>query len=327
MTMVDSPAIRLAAAPIATSIWPAGRLLVDFALDIADIARDGGPVLDTLILTVVVEANLDAVNRDPALQRLYGGLNAPPPDDLRRPVSVNSVAASLGLPYETVRRHLVRMASLGQCKFVPGGVLVPVAQLTSPRFVKIAVARYERTRRLYHDLKAMGALPSLSAEPRRSYANPALGFDGAPVRLVNRLLSEYYLRLIELMMRRLGDPISALVVLGLARANMAALSDEARAAPGLLPETARQPVRRSALAAQLGLPAETVRRRLMELEQKGYYRPTRGGLMISIDLVVRPDSLRSLQENQANLIRFLSRLRRYGLLELWDAERTAEAGA
>jgi len=322
--MVDSPAIRQASAPIATSIWPAARLLVDFVLDIADIARDGGPVLDTLILTVVVEANLDAVNRDPALQRIYGGLNSPPPDEIRRPVAVNSVAASLGLPYETVRRHLVRMASLGQCEFGPGGVLVPASQLSSPRFVRIAVARYERTRRLYYDLKAIGALPSLAAEPRRSYANPALALGDAPVRLGNRLLSEYYLRLIEMMMRRLGDPISFLVVIGLARANMADLSAEARAADALQPESARRPVRRSALAAQLGLPAETIRRRLIELEQNGYCLATRGGIMISIDLVRRPDSLRLFQENQANLGRFFSRLRRYGLLDLWDAELAAD---
>jgi hypothetical protein len=296
-------------------------------LDIADIARDGGPVLDTLILTVVVEANLDAVNRDPALQRIYGALDSPPPDELRRPVAVNSVAASLGLPYETVRRHLVRMASLGQCEFAPGGVLVPAARLMAPRFVQICVARYERTQRLYQNLKAIGALPSLAVEPKRSYANPALALGDAPVRLVNRLLSEYYLRLIEMMMRRLGDPVTALVLLGLARANMAALSDEARAADTLQPEAARQPVRRSALAAQLGLPAETVRRRLTELEQRGYCGVTRGGIMISMDFATRADSLRLLQENQGNLIRFLSRLRRYGLLDLWDAASDDAAGA
>jgi hypothetical protein len=189
------------------------------------------------------------------------------------------------------------------------------------------VARYERTRRLYHDLRAVGGLASLAAEPRRSYANPALALGDAPVRLCNRLLSEYYLRLIEMMMRRLGDPVTALVLLGLARANMAGLSEEARAAHAILPESARRPVRRSALAAQLGLPAETVRRRLMELEQRGYCGPMRGGIMISMDFATRPDSLRLLQENQGNLVRFLARLRRYGLLDLWDAERAADAGA
>jgi DNA-binding transcriptional MocR family regulator len=125
-------------------------------------------------------------------------------------------------------------------------------------------------------------------------------------------------------MRRLGDPVSALVLLGLARANMAALSDEERAADGLQPESSRRPVRRSALATQLGLPAETVRRRLMELEQRGYCRAVRGGLMISIEFATRSDSLQLLQANQGNLVRFLSRLRLYGLLDLWDAEQAAD---
>lgn len=313
--MADSRFARLASAQ--PSIWPSIRLSVDFMLDIADIARDGGPVLDILILTLVVEANLVEVNRDPALQRAYASLDSPPPDELRRPISVSSVAASLSLPYETVRRRLAALAKRGICEIGPKGVLVRTAQLNSPDYVRIAVGRYERTRRFYYDLKAVGALPPPEDRQRLS--------GDAPVRLVNRLLSEYYLRAIDLFMRRLGDPVSAVIILGLARANMAALTPEGRAAPGLLPETARKPVRRSALATQLGLPAETVRRRLIELEERGYCRTTHGGVMISIDFMTRPDSLLLLQENQANLTRFLAQLQRNGLVELWDGDVGADA--
>lgn len=318
--MAHPPFARHAQSPLTESIWPTARLLVDFLLDVADIGRDGGPVLDALILTLVVDANLVDVNRDHALQRNYAGLDSPPPDELRRPISVSSVAASLSLPYETVRRRLTSLAKRGECEIGPKGVVVPTARLTSPDYVRLGLARYERTRRLYLDLKALGALPPLAGDPGRAPVD-------APVRLVNRLLSEYYLRVIELFMRRLGDPVLAIIVMGLARANMADLSPEARAAPVVQPEAARTPVRRSALAAQVGLPAETVRRRLIELEERGYCRVTRGGILIAMDFVTRPDSLRLLQENQANLTRFLARLRRAGVLDLWDAEQARDDAA
>lgn len=322
--MDDSPPSESAPAPIRPLDWASARLLVEFVLDIADLARDENSLLDNLIVTLVVEANVAPVNGDPALQRRYGGLDSPPPDELRRPVSVSAVASSLGMPFETVRRRIARLAEAGACQIGPKGVLVPAAQLSSPDYARRAVARYERTRRLYHDLKAVGAFAT--AEARRPRPEPVIPADDAPVRLCNRLLSEYYLRLIELMMRRLGDPVAAIVVLGLARANLASLSREARAAQAILPETARKPVRRSTLAKQLGLPGETVRRRLMELEELGYCHSVRGGVMISIENVLSPQSMGRMQENQGNLVRFFARLRRAGLLDLWDAEAAAKAG-
>ena len=40
------------------------------------------------------------------------------PDELRRPVSILSVSSSLGLPYETVRRHMHRLVEDGWCERV-----------------------------------------------------------------------------------------------------------------------------------------------------------------------------------------------------------------
>jgi DNA-binding Lrp family transcriptional regulator len=239
-------------------------------------------------------------------------------------VSVSAVAASLGLPFETVRRRLNRLAKAGECVIGPKGVLVPTERLMAPDYVQIALARYERTRRLYHDLSAMGAVPPPSEAPPPA---PPLAQGGVPVRLCNRLLSEYFLRSVEILMRAHGDPVTVLIILGLVRANLAALSPASRAAPGILPESQRIPVRRSALAQQLGMPTETVRRRLLELEQRGFCRSTPGGVLISIEAVTRPDAWELMQENYVNLSRFFGRLRRFGLLDLWDSDlRTAHAG-
>ena len=40
------------------------------------------------------------------------------PDEMRRPVSILSVASFLGLPYETVRRHMHRLVEDGWCERV-----------------------------------------------------------------------------------------------------------------------------------------------------------------------------------------------------------------
>lgn len=317
--MIESPAGEPARSRLLGVHWPSVRSLVDFLLDIADIARNGGSILDVLIVAVVVEANLADMASDPELQARYASLSSPPPDAVRRPVKVSSVAAAVGLPYETVRRRLIRLTELGDCAIGPTGVVVPAARLSSPDFARIAVERYARTRALYEDLLELGALADMAIHDE--VAAPA----EAPVRLCNRLLSEYYLRTLNLLMRRVGDPLAALILLGVARANLEGQSREARASTEILPDSARRPARRRAIADQMGLPAETVRRRLIDLERRGYCRTAPGGVVLEAKALLQPEALALFQENQANLLRFLSRLGQGGVLAAWDAERAQAA--
>jgi len=47
------------------------------------------------------------------------------PDDLRQPVSVSALARSLGIPVETTRRHVVKLAKTGYAlRTESGGVIV-----------------------------------------------------------------------------------------------------------------------------------------------------------------------------------------------------------
>lgn len=303
--------------------WLLVRLSVELIVDIADIVRDGGSILDPLFLTAVVEANVAPINQDPVLQQKYGLLDTPPPDELRRPVSINAIAASLGQPFETTRRRLNALAARGECVIGPRGVVVPTERLTSDDYSRKLILRYERVRRLYLELKAMDGLADLAAD-----SGPALpglpdgriSFDGPPVRLVNRLLSEYYLRALELLGRRVGDPLTGLTLLTLGRLNLRHITPAQRATPGVLPESVRVPIRRSELARSLGLPSETVRRRLLDLQARGYCRAGPDGVVFSVDAAVRAEAQRLFHENNVNLMRMLSRLNRYGVLAYWDGE-------
>ncbi|ALL14587.1 transcriptional regulator [Caulobacter henricii] len=53
------------------------------------------------------------------------------PDDLRRPISVSALSRAVGLPVETTRRHVVKLAASGFVERTgSGGVLVTSACLT-----------------------------------------------------------------------------------------------------------------------------------------------------------------------------------------------------
>ena len=61
------------------------------------------------------------------------------PDDLRRPVSVSALARSLGLPVETTRRHVVKLAANGYAlRTGSGGVIITSAILAREEIREIA---------------------------------------------------------------------------------------------------------------------------------------------------------------------------------------------
>lgn len=71
-----------------------------------------GDVLHGIILMAIIQANTAAPRQstghhDPAADA--------PDDSLRTPVSACAIAKQLGLPYETVRRHVARLIDEGRC--------------------------------------------------------------------------------------------------------------------------------------------------------------------------------------------------------------------
>lgn len=65
------------------------------------------------------------------------------PDHLRRPVAVLSISNYLGLPYETTRRHVMKLVELGFVRRIGSReFLVPRDVLTRPEFTEIAADTY-----------------------------------------------------------------------------------------------------------------------------------------------------------------------------------------
>lgn len=276
----------MAGDPSTTGLRVAARLANGFALDLVKLGGFGRDVIDGLLLVAISQANVAQITRNPELQRTYASLDQAPPDELRRPVSISGLANSLRVPYETARRRIKLLEEAGVVQVSARGVIVPSAPLNSPFYRMGVEANYNMVRTLYVRLRAAGLLEHQPAEP----GGPTFPADNPPVRLVIRLSSDYLLRLAEPITLHMGDLVTGLLLMDVIQANTEHLPDTEGGDPdagwsaeGFVPDHFRRPVRPVLLAERLGIPQETVRRRLMRLvaadqcerKEDGYLVPAR----------------------------------------------------
>jgi DNA-binding Lrp family transcriptional regulator len=299
----------------------ANWLSVGFILDIADLGRLDAPLLDALLVAAIIEANVARLNGQPALQSAYALLDNAPPDELRRPVSINALAASLGIPFETVRRHVNRLISQGFIATAPGGIYVPTSVLVSPQFVTAAVDRYRRVRRFYEDLVAGGAIEAMPAPP------PPAGHPQAPIRAVGRILGDYFFRTMSSLHQIVPDPLTGLLLLDVIRASTEHVpSGQAAGAmrQGWISDAERTPAPVAQLARRLGIPYETARRRVGSLVEQGFCRRERGGVLLAS---AYRESAAVQCMTSDNLINVRRMFRQVAAVLAGEGEASAEAAA
>lgn len=258
--------------------------------------------LDALLVLAVNQANIAPLTRDPDARARYGALEAPAPDSERRPVSINAVAASLGLPFETVRRRIKRLVAEGVCHAAPDGVIVPASFLASPGYLQAVLQGHERLRSFYFELKAAGFAEDL---PPSSYPVE----EGVPVRAAARLLADYLLRASEGLMREAGNVVSQLVLVALLNAALRGGGSDARP----LPLTIRS------LADQLRLPQETVRRHVGHLTEDGHCVRTAAGVVMPPESLSRPGVRLLFADNATHVHRLLTGLAERGVILAWES--------
>ena len=246
------------------SLRVAARFANGFALDLVKLGGFGRDVVDALLLAAISQANVAQITRNPELQRQYATLDQPPPDEMRRPVSISAIANSLRIPFETARRRIVALSELGVVVTHPRGVVVPTAPLSSPFYRMAATAHFELVKNLYFRLRGIGLLEDLP-----SPSGPPFDPENPPVRLVIRLSSDYVLRLAEPISQYIGDLVTGIVLMDVIHANTEHLpdteggqDDEDWAPQAFVPDDRRTPVRAATLAERLGVPHETIRRHL-----------------------------------------------------------------
>jgi hypothetical protein len=286
------------------------RLAAPCIIDAMMVGRRDRDFHDALILLAVVQANVAPLMRDGEVQRAYASPDAPPPDELRRPVSMNAIAQSLRLPYETVRRRLLRLAAADACEISPHGVIVPTRELASPAHTAALFAVWEQIRRLYYRLRDLGALDAL-VQPASLNEPPTS--DEPPLRAVIRIASDYMLRAVDNVGGQFDGLISGLVWFTVMSANREHLE-------GLEELSPPRPASVSAIAGRLTAPIETVRRHANELIAAELCQRTRGGLIVPAEVLARPQTLRVMQTNFTDLQRMFSAFAQFGVLAEWDRQ-------
>ena len=312
-----------------TSIRVAARLANGFALDLVKLGGFGRDVIDGLLIAAISQANVAQITRSPELQRTYATLEQPPPDEMRRPVSVSAIANSLCLPFETVRRRTAGLAAQGVVQIAKRGVIVPTGAFNSPFYRMAAEANYVLVRNLYFRLRGIGLLEDL---PRPN--GPPFDPEHPPVRLVIRLSSDYLLRLAEPVTRHMGDVVSGLLLMDVIHANTEHLPDTEGgdpaggwAAEGFVPDILRRPVRPTALSARLGIPLETVRRRLQRLVDADQCERMEDGYVVPARILARPPFIQYVLDNRSHVHRLYVGLADFGVLSEWERDVLALRGA
>src|SRR3989338_6459450 len=151
--------------------------------------------LDTLLMLAIAQANLAPLARDPEFQKTYAGLEASPPDDMRRPARVRALAEA------------------GILAMSDDGVILPQAFTCSPHAVEMAMETWNTFTQFYANLRRAECL---SAVPAATPDQPP------PVRQMMRLWVDHFLRLIEALMPMVGDPFSVVMLFAILDGSLAA---------------------------------------------------------------------------------------------------------
>ena len=139
------------------------HLSLCFVIDSACSGMAGLKTVDAVLVMAVNQANIAPLTRDPDARIRYGALDAPAPDEDRRPVSVSAVAASLKLPYETTRRYVNMMVRDGQCERQGRrGVIIREQAFDEPGILNAMWETLASFNRLASMLRRMDYAPSVT---------------------------------------------------------------------------------------------------------------------------------------------------------------------
>jgi hypothetical protein len=172
--------------------------------------------------------------------------------------SINSLAASLGRPYETVRSHAHALVEEGMSISDPKGVALSAAPDAARRIVDYLAATHDVFLRFSEDISRWIDLPVRAGVRRPGSAvvlKPALDVQLAPFEMLRTAFAD-----------RTAQMVWAFVAGGCVRHITVDPVLSARYAEDLPPDEERRPVTLAALEAIAGLPYSTIWRHVRRLE-------------------------------------------------------------
>ncbi len=261
------------------------RLLLEFMLDaLAPLARwHGGDLVRGIVFLAVAQAGRPGI-----LGLVRQGADVwPPREETPRLISVNGLAASLALPYETTRRHVQKLIAADLVARRSGdGIAVPRAVVAGAAFDAYMAEVQARMLQMMRALRGIGLdFRTLDRSDATSFV--PLDTGTAPDWAVRQVTLDFMLRLVEAGTAvHENDMLRAFVFTAIMSANAEPYrSDPERAwqyatlaqSP---PQLRRRPVTVRALSLRVGIPYETTRRCVAAmLKDKDIVRVGRAGLV------------------------------------------------
>jgi DNA-binding transcriptional ArsR family regulator len=204
----------------------------------------------------------------------------------RTAVATRELSRMLGMPAETVRRHILSLARRGQCVVTNSGVAVPSTVLRGRKVKTFLRKIYVNAVRLLADLTRI-EVASFASSSRRAVEAGRLTKEQTTIAIAATGLLLAGLRALRTFWG--GDLMRGLVYTAIWTANVKHLTNSTPAAhPISLPDSLRVPVSVSAISRSLRLPYETVRRHAESLVQDGIcIRVERRGLFVPLAFIQR----------------------------------------
>ena len=203
------------------------------------------------------------------------------------PISVHALAASLGQPYETVRRHVNMLAADGLCTREANRVRAIQPEMARPHIDRLVRATHDSfVRFVEHFAQSGEPLP-----PRRNIRyDPAVSVQAAADIMLaaadtNREVHSGWLDLV----------LFSTIVAGNCREHP----------NGSAPSPASRPVGGLAVARTIGIGPATVSRHLTRMQRSGQLRRVREGYLISPDWLSAPHTRAVTQLTLQNVRRLL----------------------
>jgi len=240
-------------------------------LDALEASRPGSSSLDrAVILMVIMRASLQG-DRTASDGELLPDDEAPD-----AAISVNAIAASLGRPFETVRRHANALVADGLCKRTKRGITLQIRSQCRPEMCAAIRKIHDLMVRLI-DYAVAHEVPMPPIRASTCYNRHATVVAGLDLMLAAaEYLHAYYADWLEMfavnaVLVANARPVTFNPVLARQYANNETIP----------PESLRTPVAVADIARALRVPYSTLQREINRSIERGQLRRTHGGILIT----------------------------------------------
>ena len=231
-----------------------------------------------------------------------------------RPITVSAISQSLGLSYETTRRHVRALEKFGLCVRDKRGVLVsPSFFANEERVREMITATFTKFTFFLEGLEAIQFDIAKSVRPASIQIEQEIS-DGFRLagRAVLRICTDFRLQVLDIIITAYeGDLFLGLVHLCVLNANVG--NSYYKLTSGTKHHIELSPISIRNLAKWVGLPFETTRRHVNKLLEKGALDETPSGVIIRIAELRRQKYRKAGRRLEVETSRFLVKLNTVGI--------------